>query len=211
MTSTAISAQGSTLEIGTGSGSAKNITDVAAGYPTVITSTAHGLSNGDVVTIASVGGITGMNTNSYVISNVTTNTFAVEFDSTGGTYTSGGTATPVTWTEVVNVKSFSGFDGEASEIDVTNLASTAKEFRLGLQDFGAFSFEWDIDLSDAGQDAVRAAQASGSVKDFKLTLPNSDTATFQGLVKNATNMSGGVDQIVGGSVSVKITGEVTFA
>ncbi len=211
MASTAISAQGSTIEIGTGTGSAKNITAVADGYPTIITSTSHGLSNGDVVTIASVGGITGMNTNSYVISNVTTNTFAVEFDSTGGTYTSGGTATPVTWTEVANVKSFSGFDGESSEIDVTNLASTAKEFRLGLQDFGSFSFDWDVDLADAGQDAVRTAQASGSVKNWKLTLPNSDTATFTGLVKNATNMTGGVDQIVGGSVSIKITGSVTFA
>ena len=211
MASTAISAQGSTLEIGTGSGAAKNITAVADGFPTIITSAAHGLSNGDVVTIASVGGITGMNTNSYVVMNVTTDTFAVEFDSTGGTYTSGGTATPVTWTEISNISSFSGFDGEASEIDVTNLASTAKEFRLGLQDFGSFSFDWQVDLADAGQDAVRAAQASGAVKNFKLTLPNSDTATFSGLVKNATNMTGGVDQIVGGSVSIKITGSVTFA
>lgn len=211
MTSTAISAQGSTLEIGTGSGGAKTITAVAAGYPTIITSAAHGLSNGDVVTIASVGGITGMNTLSYVIKNVTTNTFAVEFSSVGGTYTSGGTATPVTWTEISNLKTYSGFDGEAAEIDVTNLASTAKEFRTGLQDFGSFSFDWDIDLADAGQSAVRAAQASGSVKNFKLTLPNESTASFTGLVKNATNMSGGVDQIVGGSVAVKITGVVTFA
>ena len=138
MTSTAISAQGSTLEIGTGSGSAKNITDVAAGYPTVITSTAHGLSNGDVVTIASVGGITGMNTNSYVISNVTTNTFAVEFDSTGGTYTSGGTATPVTWTEVVNVKSFSGFDERRRRLMLPILPVPPKNSALACRILGRF-------------------------------------------------------------------------
>jgi hypothetical protein len=211
MASTAISAQGSTIDIGTGTGGAKTITGVAAGYPTIITSTAHGLSNGDVVTIASVGGITTMNSSSYVISNVTTNTFAVEANTVGGTYTSGGTATPVTWTEVANVKTFSGFDGEAAEIDVTNLSSTAKEFRTGLQDFGSFSFDWDVDYANAGQNAVRAAQASGSVKDFKLTLPNASTASFTGLVKNATNVSGGVDQVVGGSVSIKITGTVTYA
>lgn len=114
-------------------------------------------------------------------------------------------------TEIANIKSFSGFDGEASEIDVTNLSSTAKEFRVGLQDFGSFSFEWDVDFDDAGQNAVRAAQASGAVKTFVLTLPDSSTATFTGLVKNATSLSGGVDQVVTGSVNIKITGAVTFA
>lgn len=211
MTSTAISAQGSTLEIGTGSGSAKNITAVADGYPTIITSASHGLSNGDVVTIASVGGITGMNGNSYVISNVTTNTFAVEFNSTGGSYTSGGTATPVSWTAIGNLISFDGFDGEASEIDTTNLSSTAKEFITGLQDFGGFSLEWDVDYADAGQAAMKAAQASGAIKNFKLTYPNDDTATFQGLVKNASKVSGGVDQKRSGGANIKITGAVTEA
>lgn len=211
MTSTAISAQGSTLEIGTGSGSAKNITAVADGYPTIITSASHGLSNGDVVTIASVGGITGINGNSYVISNVTTNTFAVEFNSTGGSYTSGGTATPVSWTAIGNLISFDGFDGEASEIDTTNLSSTAKEFITGLQDFGGFSLEWDVDYADAGQAAMKAAQASGAIKNFKLTYPNDDTATFQGLVKNASKVSGGVDQKRSGGANIKITGAVTEA
>jgi HK97 family phage major capsid protein len=39
-------------------------------------------------------------------------------DATGfTTYTSGGTATPVQWTKISNVKSYSGFDGSASEIE----------------------------------------------------------------------------------------------
>lgn len=112
---------------------------------------------------------------------------------------------------VANIKSFSGFDGEASEIDVTNLSSTAKEYRAGLQDFGSFSMEWNPDFTDDGQNEVRAAQASGAVKTFLLTLPNATTATFQGIVKNASSMSGGVDAVVDGSVSIKITGNVTIA
>lgn len=209
MTSTAISAQGSILQIGTGTGGAKTITAVAAGFPTIITSAAHGLGNGDVVTIASVGGITGMNGNSYVIKNVTTNTFAVEFNSVGGTYTSGGTATPVTWTAIGNMISFDGFDGESSEIDTTNLSSVAKESITGLQDFGGFSLEWDVDFGDAGQAAMKVAQASGAKKDFKLTYPNGDTVSFQGLVKNASKVSGGVDQKRGGGANIKITGTIT--
>jgi hypothetical protein len=116
-------------------------------------------------------------------------------------------ATPTT--AVKNIKSYSGFDGEASEIDVTNLDSTSKEYRLGLQDFGSFTAEWNPDYTDAGQNEVRAAQASGAVKSFLLTLPNGNTLAFDGLVKNATSASGGIDATHDGSVSIRITGDVT--
>ena len=112
---------------------------------------------------------------------------------------------------VGNMKTYSGFDGEAGEIDITNLSSTAKEFRLGLQDFGSFSLDINPDYSDAGQNVLRAAQASGAVKTFELTLSDGTTATFQGLVKNASAVSGGVDATHDGTVSIKITGTVTFA
>lgn len=118
-------------------------------------------------------------------------------------------ATPGTAdTAIANIKSFSGFDGEASEIDVTNLSSTAKEFKLGLKDFGSFSLEWNPDYSDAGQNVIRAA--GSNLKTFLLTLPNGTTAGFQGYVKNGDSISGGVDGVIDGSVSIKITGSVTI-
>lgn len=121
------------------------------------------------------------------------------------------TSTPGTPdTAIANLKSFSGFDGEASEIDVSNLSSTSKEFQIGLTDSGTFSLEWHPDYSDSGQNAVRSAQATGSVKAFLLTLPNGSTAAFDGLVKSAGAISGGVDGVVDGSVSIKITGDVTI-
>lgn len=213
MTSTAISAQGTTIEVSTGTGGAKTITAITVGNPAIVTSAAHGLSNGDVVTIASVAGTmsTTLNATSHVITNVTADTFALlDYDSTGLTYTSGGTATPVTYTAILNVKSFSGFDGMASEIDVTNLDSTAKETRLGLQDFGKFSFDIHVDYADAGQNALRAAQASGAEKNFKLTYPNALVASFAGFVKGAPQ-SGGVDAVISGSVEVRVNGTVTVA
>lgn len=114
-------------------------------------------------------------------------------------------------TAINNIKSYSGFDGEASEIDVTNLQSTAKEFRLGLQDFGAFTVEMNPDYADAGQNECRAAQASGDVKSFRLTLGDGTTMDFDGLVKNATSASGGVDATHDGSMSIRITGALTIA
>lgn len=211
MASTAISAQGSTLQVATGTGSAKNITGLALGFPTIVTSAAHGLNNGDVVTFASLAGNTTLNGLTAVVKNKTTNTFAVDIDTTGGSaWTSGGTATPVAWTKVANVKTFSGFDGSSSELDVTNLDSTAKEFEIGLQDPGQFTVEVDEDDTDAGQQALLAAQAASTQKQFKLTFPNAKTATFNGYVKKV-GTQGGVDAVVKRAIDIRITGSITRA
>lgn len=215
MASTAINAQGTIFQIGTGTGGAKNITAVAIGNPTIITSTAHGLNNGDRGAIASITGTVGtslLNGNSYSVMFRTTNTFAVAADSAGLAYTSGGTFTPTTYTAVGNVRSFQGFDGQASEIDVTNFASTAKEFRLGLVDNGNISFEIDLDNADAGQVACRSAMVGALLKDMKLILPSGSTptASFQGFVRQFS-VSGGVDDVVKASIQVRISGAVTWA
>jgi hypothetical protein len=97
------------LSLATGMGSAKTISRVTLGNPTIITATAHGFSVGDIVTITSVGGATTVN-GTWVVTNKTTNTFAINLDTTGGAaYTSGGTATPVSWTPIINVRTFTGF------------------------------------------------------------------------------------------------------
>lgn len=125
-----------------------------------------------------------------------------------GSVISVGTGDPIVYAVVGNVRSFSGFDGSASEIDTTNLSSTAKEFRLGLVDNGQFTMELDYDGADAGQVALRTAQTAGTVRDFKLALPNADEITFKGLVKKFS-LTGGVDAVLRASVEIRITGAVT--
>ena len=115
-----------------------------------------------------------------------------------------------TWTKIKNIISFTGFDGAASEIDVTDLDSTAKEFRLGLQDHGKFSFDMHIDRADAGQVALEAARKAGKVTRLKLTLPNGDAATFSVLVKS-TPITGGIDAVLKGSVETRVTGDIEWA
>lgn len=212
MSSTAFSAQGSSFQIGTGTGGALTITAISPGNPTIITSAAHAQTNGNVVALAAIVGTMASTLNgaSYAITNITTNTFAINVDTTGLTYTSGGTATPATYTNIKNVKSYSGFDGMASEIDVTNMQSTAKEIRLGIQDFGKFSMNAHVDFSDAGQNAVRAARASGAQKNFKVNYPNGLVASFVAYVKG-TPQSGSVDAVVDGTIELRINGDVTIA
>jgi hypothetical protein len=109
MPSTAISAQGSTLQVGNGTGAAKTITGIVIGNPTILTITAHGFANGDVVSLAGLTG-TGaatLNGQSVVVRNRTTNTIAFDIDTTGLTITAAGSATPVQWTTVGNFKTYS--------------------------------------------------------------------------------------------------------
>ena len=210
MASTAISAQGSVVSIGTGAGSAKTITAIALGNPTILTAASHGFVNGDVVTIAGLTGANAatINGQTWSVRNITTNTFALYVDSTGLTITAAGTATPVTFAAIVNCKSFSGFVGSASEIDVTNLDSTAKEFRLGLVDSGNLTLELDYKSTETSHIALRTKQVSGVLTNFKLVLPDATSITFNAFVKKFS-LSGGVDEVAKASVDLRITGAVT--
>ncbi|MGB7195449.1 MAG: phage tail tube protein [Collimonas pratensis] len=209
---TAISAQGSKLEISGAIQAAKSITGLALGFPTIVTSPAHGFNNGDVVTFAALAGNTVLNGLTLVIKNKTANSYAVDVDTTGGAaYSAGGNATPVAWIKISNLLTFKGFDGQAAELDATNLDSTAKEYLLGLQDNGTFTFDVHRDFADAGQQAVDAAKRGATLKSFKLTLPNARTKTFNAYVKNSP-LEGAVDQLVKTTgVNLRITGDVVDA
>lgn len=212
MPSTAISAQGSTVEISGTGGAAKTISGVQLSNPCIVTATAHGLTKGDVVAIAGIVGTTQLNGNSYVVTHTTTNTITLNVDASGFTaYTSGGTATPNAWTLISNVRSFSNLDGgSSSEIDVTNLSSTAKEYRLGLVDSGTLTMELDQDNADAGYLALRTNKNSGTQKNFRIKLPNTNTATFAAFVKKL-DAAGSVDGVMKSSAELRITGAVTWA
>lgn len=108
------------------------------------------------------------------------------------------------------IVSYSGFDGEATDIDITTLASTAKEYRQGLQDFGNFSIELMRDPSDVGQSEMETAKAAQETREMILTLPSGDIATFDAYVKSITS-AGGVDAVVTGSANLKITGAVVWS
>lgn len=115
-------------------------------------------------------------------------------------------------TNVVGIKSYTGFDGEAADIDITTLASTAKEYSIGLEDFGNFSLELIVDPDDTGQLAILAAKSAGATRECVLTLPTGtlSTATFNVVVKSFSQ-SGGVDEVIMGTVNMRITGAVVWS
>lgn len=108
------------------------------------------------------------------------------------------------------ISSFSGFDGQASDIDVTCLTSTAKEWRQGLQDFGQFSVDLMRDPNDPGQAELDAAKNAQATRTFILTLESGDVATFEGYVKSLTT-AGGVDAVLTGTATIKVSGTVVWS
>ncbi len=210
----AIESQGTKLEISGTSGDAVTGLTPTAGYPTIFTkATAHGLSNGDVVTISGVAGDDAASVNTiWIVRYVTELTFAVNLDSTGFTEMgTAGAATPLAWLTLGEMVTFDGPGGSASMYETTHLLSTAKEKKVGLMDEGqlTLSMNWCLE-TDLGQQEASDARKARSEKNFKLTFSDDSTASFAGYVMGMS-ASGGVDDKVNGSITIEITGAVTHS
>lgn len=208
-TSTAISAQGSTFSIEGTPGSALTITAITKAASAVVTAT-NALAVGDVVEFGTVTNMPEIYGLLGIVTAASAGSFTVNIDSSGfAAAGTSGTANPKTWTAVNNVKDYNGFDGTASEIDKTNMQSGAMEYAAGLQDFGTFGINLDVDDTDAGQIALRAAKTAASTKAFRLRLPNGKLRVWKGFVKKFSEQAG-VNQVVKASVDVRVTGVVNF-
>lgn len=219
MPSTAISAQGSTLSIGTGATfAAVNLASATVSVSALATTTAfttaaaHGLVDGSRATLALLTG-TGaalVNGIDFPVSVTSTTTFTIPLNTFGLTLVAtSATVTGTNYTGVSNLRTFSGLDGQASEIDVTNLSSQAKEIRLGLVDYGQVQMELDHDLTNAGQARCQTQYVAGAQTPFVLSLPNGDTASFYAFVRKFS-LQGGVDQVVRRQLDLRITGPVSW-
>lgn len=214
----AIKAQETLLKVETARATAKVITNITAANPPVVSSTAHGYSDGDVVYISGVTGMDQVNSRAFVVddttgaSPLTPNSFELKgIDGTGYTAyeassPSTGSAYKVTLTTIAEVSSVAGFDGQAPEIDTTHLRSTAKEFLLGLQDFGNLTLNIFLKNADAGQTELRTLKSSGDAAVFTITLSDDTVAAFVGRVSQLT-FSAERDGAVSGQVTIRITGE----
>jgi len=188
------------------------ITGISKSNPAVVTATSHGLETGDIVDISGVLGMTEINGQGGLVKKLTTSTFEiVGLDSSDyAAWTSGGVATPAVMIETDQHKSYSGFDGASSEIDITTLTSTAKEKDMGLQDAGSMSAELHYVESDPFQIEAKLARKDAEYRWFKLTKRNGYHKVWLGQVLSFGD-SGAVDGTNGGTLSVSISGEVAEA
>lgn len=214
-------AQNSKLYIAGSAASALNLVSCTVGYPTILTflnaTVATALVNGDYVTIAACsGGDAALLNVATVVSHkaigATNTTFTVDIDTTGKTIVgTSATATPTAWVQVKQVKGIKPSGASTTKIDVTDLDSTAKEYRTGLIDNGTFSCDVFILESDPGQAAVLVAFGASTVNQYKVVTP-AKTRTFSAsCLKWPTIPDAAVDGVQTGSADFVVSGTVVVS
>lgn len=206
--------QGSTVAVGTATAATKVITAITAAAPPVVTSAAHGYANGDIVYLDAIVGMVQLNKRVFVVANQAANTFELKGvdGSAYSAYVSGGTAAKKTMTAIGECRAVGpGFDGEATEIDVTHLLSTAKEYIFGLQDFGNVPLSLFLTSpNDTGQTRLRALKALATAEAFSITLASGQVAAFMAFVKSFPFGEISPDNALGGSPGLRVTGEPSW-
>lgn len=156
---------------------AKTITAITKASPGVVSSTAHGYSNGDFV-VLTVQGMWQLNARVFRVASVATDTFQLE-DVSGGTgistaafdtFTSG-TAAKLTFdTSVTSATSMAASGGNFAMIDTTTIHGNQRSQVPGLPDALNLTFDNIWDPTDAGQAAMKSASEAQARRAFKLTF-----------------------------------------
>ena len=119
---------------------------------------------------------------------------------------------------VINgIQSMSGLGAaQATKIDTTTLASTRKEYRMGLADYGDFNLTFIWNQDDLGQAEMLAAADAQSTRQFVITVPATDPAvtknvlTFDAIVLNV-QMDINADSVVQGSATLSVSGNIVYS
>ncbi len=112
---------------------------------------------------------------------------------------------------VGQVVGFNGPSGAANVIDVTNLASTAKEKMIGLRDEGQLSLDLMFAATDTGQVKLRECRANRTKSHFAIKM--TDTAVTQidaDCYVSGFAIQGAVDQAVKLTATLEISGPVNY-
>lgn len=125
----------------------------------------------------------------------------------------GSTASPPVYTEIPEIKSISGPSTTIPMIDVTSLASDAKEYKPGLKDQGELQLTINWAPDNAVHGDLRDVQSDREVRPFKIEWTDASPVavwTFDAYVMSFS-VSASVDAVVEASVTLRITGDITEA
>jgi hypothetical protein len=177
---------GSIISIGSAVGSAQATTVLTNASVCVVTCTAHGYADGDIVIV--VSGWSRINGKAFRVDNKTDNTFELEgLDTTSTTiYPPGsglGTVQEVTtFTQMAQVLSTSSTGGEQRFLTYQFLEADNEVEIPTIKSGGGFNFELGDDPSLPGYTAVVAANDDRVARCLRVTLANNSKLYYVGYV-----------------------------
>lgn len=130
----------------------------------------------------------------------------------GVVFKRGDGGSPEVFTAVSEIVEFDGPDGTATEIDITHLTSTAKEFLVGLKDEGRITFGMNFVPTDAQQIGLRNDRANRTKRNFRLELTDAGPTklSFAAYVMGLS-ISGRPDDKISARLTLRITGDVVYS
>jgi len=131
-------------------------------------------------------------------------------DSQGMVIQWGSDASPQVWSTIPEVTEISGPGGQANEIDVTDLSSSAKEFRMGLQDEGQISLSMLWLPANTVHNNIRTDRANQTLRTFRITFTDSPQTNwvFTAYVLGI-EVSNAVDDVTRATVTLRVSGAIT--
>ena len=175
----------------------KTVTAITKASPAVVSSTAHGYSNGDYVLLL-VQGMYQVNYRVFRVASVATDSFALEGeDSTNyGTFVSG-TAQKITFgTSLATLTSINASGGDFDFIDTTTIHDNIKTQVPGLPNPSNYTFESFWDPSDAGLIALKSASDSQAQRAILFSFANGQKFTFNAYVGCSLSPTGSAQDLI---------------
>ena len=202
---------GSTIAVLTGfdaDSPSLTITGITNASPPVVSVANHGLADGDVVFIDHVAGMTEVNGDAYIVNVLGSGTFELaDTSSVGwGAYTSGGKMDPGAFSNFCELTGYNRSGGSSPEIDADSLCSTAKEYEIGLPDFGTTQIDFNFAPRTTIQLAVDTFYRSGEKTAVQVTLPNNGGKMTQLGFVQQTSEQVGKGGLWTGSLTIRNTG-----
>jgi len=133
------------------------------------------------------------------------------FSAQGTLVKRGNGATVEVFTNIPDVKTIGGPTGSSDLLEATNLDSTAKEYVLGLADSGEIRLGLNWDPTSVQQQGLFTDWQNRTRRNFQIIFSDTGAAllAFAAFVQNY-EISGGANAIVEASITLKITGAITF-
>ncbi len=191
---------------------AKTITGITKADPAVVTSTAHGYADGDIVYLE-VTGMHQMNEKAVRVANQTADTFECEgVDSSAYETFASGTAQVVTLgTTITSATTISASGGDFDFIDTTTIHQAAKTQIPGLPSAITYQMDHIWDMEDAGQAALKAASDVQAKRVFKFQFGSGGKIIyFAGYVGFSGLPGGSAQQLVSSSAVITMNSTPTY-
>jgi hypothetical protein len=179
----------------------KTITAITKASPGVVSSTAHGYSNGDYV-LLSIQGMYQLNYRVMRVSAVATDSFSLEGEDTTNyaTFVSG-TAQKITFgTTLATLTNINASGGDFDFVDTTTIHDSIKTQIPGLGNPSTYQFESFWDPSDAGLVALKSASDAQAQRAILFSFSNSQKFVFNGYVGCSLSPTGSAQDLIKTSV-----------